>query len=35
MEDKIEENYGTELTEGEEKILRYLKKKYAEQQKSS
>ena len=35
MEDKIEENYGTELTEGEEKILRYLKKKFAEQQRSS
>ena len=35
MKYKIEKNYGTELTEGEEKILTYLKKKYAEQQKSS
>ena len=35
MEDKIEENHGTELTKGEEKILRYLKKKFAEQHKSS
>ena len=35
MEDKIAENAGTELTKGEEKILRYLKKKFAEQQRSS
>ena len=33
MEDKLEENSGTELEEGDEKILRYLRKKFAEQQK--
>ena len=33
MENKIEENYGTELTKGEKEIQSYLRKKYAEQQK--
>ena len=35
IENKIAENAGTELTKGEKEIQSYLRKKYAEQHKSS